>query len=419
MKNPEGQLTIKAKWNLLKNSTDLIFVLYNGTTGGGVENPRLELPERYRSQASPETLDKLTRNGLIETDGNRWYLADILMDFLESLSGTNGEANVKTIIGNRESLEKNVSYYFQAKQEGTETEKHLNKIRRNLRTILSNIRRTLSAIDFSIRDTYVTEPNIFIKTAILKENLNKLQELETAIRGNPTKEQYDGLLPYIETAFGETDEQLNALSIRFRTELGRFYASKKAKISIRLREYLDKIEQIDLPARKIEQIFHLWSNNQLELFSNINELLANDKAPVVKPRDLELSLDLDLAGDDNKCLEAIARTINIDTGTPKRAKRGAKRSELGRKAPPASICNIIDEVTRAFNDYKKTAGDQLLAPFILSYGGFLKEYSFEERIALFLETANQFHDKLVTDNQYSVFETNDAIYKCKNIKLKP
>lgn len=418
MKNSEGQQTVKAKWHMLKTSTELVFVLYNGMSKGGVENPRSELGEKYRGQASPESLNTLLRAGLIEVDNGRWDLSDTVADFLEALSGTSGDANVKTIIGNRESLERNVSYYFRAKEEGSDTSRHLNAIRRNLRTILSNIRKTLSAIDFSIRDTYVAEPNISIKTAILKENLDKLQELEAAIRGEPTKDQYDGLLPYIQTAFGEGDEQLNALSVRFRTDLGRFYASKKGKISIQLREYLDRIEQIDRPARKIEQIFRLWSNNQLELYSNIEELLNNDHARIIKPRDLELSLDIDLDGDDNKNLEVIAQTINVDNGAPAHFREGVKRSELVRKAPPTAAYCLISEVRRVFEDYKKSPEDTLLASFVLSYSGYIKEHSFREKIGIFMETVNLFRPHLVSDNSYSVFEAGDIAYKCKNIKLR-
>ena len=418
MKNPEGQQTVKAKWTMLKNSTELVFVLYNGMSKGGVENPRSELAEKFRGQASPESLDKLSRAGLIEVDNGRWDLSDTVADFLEALSGTSGEANVKTIIGNRESLERNVSHYFLAKEEGSDVSRHLNAIRRNLRTILSNIRKTLSAIDFSIRDTYVGEPNIFIKTTILKENLDKLQELESAIRGDPTKEEYDGLLPYIQTAFGETDEQLNALSVRFRTELGRFYASKKAKISIQLREYLDRIENIDRPARMIEQVFRLWSNNQLELYSNINKLLDEDRAQVIKPRDLELSLLQDLDGDDNKNLEIIARSLNLDNGAPAHYREGVRRSETIRKAPPTAAYSLIGEVKKVFEDYKSCPDDMLLASYILSYDGFIKEHSFRERIGIFMETVNLFRIQLATDNSYSVFEAGDIAYKCKNVKLR-
>ena len=419
MKRIEGsQQTVQAKWSMLTSSTELIFVLYNGMSRGGVENPRSELGEKYRGQASPQSLEKLSNAGLIEIDNGRWDLSDTVADFLEALSGTSGEANVKTIIGNRETLERNVLHYLRAKEEGSDTARYLNIIRRNLRKILSNIRKTLSAIEFSIRDTYVGEPNINIKTAILKENLEKLEELEAAVRGEPNKGRYYGIVPYIETTFGEGDEQLHALSVRFRTEFGRIYAAKKSRISLQLREYLDRIEQIDRPARKIEQIFRLWSNNQLELYSNVTEILSNDREKVGRIRDLELSIDQDLAGDDNKNIEAIVRELGIEGGEVRQPKQGARRSEIHRRAPATAAYSLMNDVKRVFQAYEKAPGNPLLAQFVLAYPDFIKEHSFRERIGIFLETVNQFRPRLETDGQFSVYRADDAAYKCKNIKLR-
>ena len=418
MKKTVEQQTVKAKWNLLTNSTELVFVLYNGMSRGGVENPRAELGERHRNQASPDTLDKLQRAGLIEVDNARWDLSDTVSDFLDALSGTSGEANVKTIIGNREALERNVRYYLNAKEEKTDTSRYLNAIKRNLRKILSNIRKTLSAIDFSIRDTYVGESNLNIKTAILKENLLNLEELEAAVRGEPNKGIYDGIIPYIESNFGEGDEQLHALSVRFRTEFGRFYASKKSRITLQLREYLDRIEQIDRPARKIEQIFRLWSNDKLALYSNVIDLLSDDKVRMDKIRGLQLSLDSDLAGDDNKCLEAIVRELHIDGGQPHQPRPGARRSELKRSAPATAAYSLMSEVRKVFREYENTAARPLLADFILSYTGFIKDLSFRERIGIFVETVNQFRPRLMTDDGFSIYHSENMAYKCKNIKLR-
>ncbi|MBR3388421.1 MAG: hypothetical protein IKG84_09395 [Bacteroidales bacterium] len=325
---------------------------------------------------------------------------------------------MKTIIGNREALERNVIHYLRAKEEGSDTVRYLNIIRRNLRKILSNIRKTLSAIEFSIRDTYVGEPNINIKTAILKENLEKLEELEAAVRGEPNKGWYDGIIPYIESAFGEGDDQLHALSVRFRTEFGRIYAAKKSRISLQLREYLDRIEQIDRPARKIEQIFRLWSNNQLEIFSNVTEVLSNDREKVGRIRDLELSMDQDLAGDDNKNIEAIVRELGIEGGEVRQPKPGVSRSEIHRRAPATAAYSLMNDVKRVFQAYEKAPGSPLLAQFVLTYPDFIKEHSFREKIGIFLETVNQFRPRLETDGQFSVYRTDDAAYKCKNIKLR-
>ena len=418
MKKSEGsQQTVQAKWSMLTSSTELVFVLYNGMSRGGVENPRAELGEKHRGQASPESLEKLSSAGLIEVDNGRWDLSDTVADFLEALSGTSGEANVKTIIGNRETLERNVLHYLKAKEENTDTARYLNIIRRNLRKILGNIRKTLSAIEFSIRDTYVGEPNINIKTAILKENLEKLEELEAAVRGEPNKGHYDGIVPYIESAFGEGDEQLHALSVRFRTEFARIYAAKKSRISLQLREYLDRIEQIDRPARKIEQIFRLWCNNQLEIFSNVTEVLSNDREKLDRIRDMELSLDLDLDGDDNKSIEAIVRELGIEGGEVRQPRPGLRRSEIHRQAPATAAYSLMNEVKRVFLAYEKAPDNPLLAQFILSYPGFIKEHSFRERIGIFLETVNQFRPRLETDGLFTVFSEDDVAYKCKNIKL--
>ena len=415
-KNETQKITVKAKWQMLTSATDLVFALYNGMQGGGVENPMAILGNN-RGQAAPDKLGALTRAGLIENDEGRWELSQNVFEFLESLAGTSDEANVKTILGNRDTLERNVSYYFTAKKEESDPSRYLALVRRNLKTILSNIKKTLTAIDYNIRDSYVGESSITLKTQILKENLDKLEELEKAVRGEPSVGVYDGILPLIDSAFGETDEQLHALKVWFQNELARFYTSKRSKIILQLRAYLDRIEKIDKPARKIAQIFRLWSNNQLIAFSDVLEVQNSLREPFQKTRELNLSLDKDLEGDDNKILNAAVRGLDIESGEARLAK-GVRRSDINRKAPADAVYHLLADVRKVYKDYTESGGDRLLAEYVLSYSGYIREHAFRERIGIFLEVVNQFRPHLVTDNEYTLFEDDGVAYKCKNIKLR-
>lgn len=249
---------------------------------------------------------------------------------------------------------------------------------------------------------------------ILTENLDKLDELEAAVRG----ELNDGILPYLESTFSEGDEKLHALSVWFKTELARFYSSRKSRINRQLRDYLDRIERIDKPSRKVEQIFRLWSNNQLENFSNVIDCLNSDRARIQKPRDLKLSIDLDLQTDDNKNIELVVREFNLEDGATLRVANGIKRSDIGKRVPPAPPYNLLNEVRKLFSDYCKSGGSQLLVDYVFSYQNYSRNHSFKEKIGLFLEVVNQYRQKLVSDNQYTVISDGDYAYKCKNIKLK-
>lgn len=419
MKKTEGsQQTVQAKWKMLTSSTELVFALYNGMQKGGVENPMSVLGEKARGQASPQSLENLSRAGLIEVDNGRWELSQTVFDFLESLGGTSGEANVKTIIGNRETLERNVSYYQSSKTEDSDPVRYLAAIRKSLRTILNNIRRTLSAIEFSVRDSYMGERSLTLKMQILKENLEKLEELETAVRGEPNKGIYDGLLPYIETSFSEGDERLHSLGVWFKTELSRFYFRRKSKITRQLRDYLDRIENIDKPARKIDQIFRLWSANQLETFSNVNDYLGAMRGRIQNTRGLHLSLDKDILIDDNKNVELVVREFNLENGGSMNVAQGIKRSEIGRKPPVTATYSLLSEVRKLFRDYSRTEGTQLLADYVIDYEGYLIEHTFREKIGIFLETVNQYRPRFVTDDGYTAYRSGEEAYKCKNLKLK-
>lgn len=419
MKKTEcSQQTVQAKWKMLTSSTELVFALYNGMQKGGVENPMSVLGEKARGQASPQSLEKLSRAGLIEVDNGRWELSQTVFDFLESLGGTSGEANVKTIIGNRETLERNVIYYQSSKSEDSDPDRYLSSIRKSLRTILNNIKRTLNAIEFSVRDSYMGERSISLKMQILKENLEKLEELETAVRGEPNKGIYDALLPYIESTFSEGDDRLHALGVWFKTELSRFYFRRKSKITRQLRDYLDRIENIDKPARKIDQIFRLWSSNQLEAFSNVSEYLRAQRGRIQNTRGLHLSLDNDILVDDNKNIELVVKEFNLDDAGSMNVATGIKRSDIGRKPPVAAIYSLLAEVRKLFKDYAKSAGSENLADFVLGYDGYTVEHSFRERIGIFLEVVNQYRPKFVTDNNYTIYRNGDEAYKCKNIKLR-
>ena len=129
-KNETQKITVRTKWQMLTSATDLVFALYNGMQGGGVENPMAVLGNN-RGQAAPDKLGALTRAGLIENDEGRWELSQNVFEFLESLAGTSDEANVKTILGNRDTLERNVSYYFTAKKEESDPSRYLALVRRN------------------------------------------------------------------------------------------------------------------------------------------------------------------------------------------------------------------------------------------------------------------------------------------------
>ena len=129
-------------------------------------------------------------------------------------------------------------------------------------------------------------------------------------------------------------------------------------------------------------------------------------------------MDQDLAGDDNKTIEAIVRELGIEGGEVRQPKQGARRSEIHRRAPATAVYSLMNDVKRVFQAYEKAPGNPLLAQFVLAYPDFIKEHSFRERIGIFLETVNQFRPRLETDGQFSVYHAEDAAYKCTNIKLR-
>ncbi|MBQ8071193.1 MAG: hypothetical protein IJ202_10125 [Bacteroidales bacterium] len=420
MKRSEtSKVNVLSKWKMLSSSTDLVFALYGGMQRGGVENPASLLSGNSRSQASPESLQNLGKAGLIESIDGKWELSQVVFDFLEGLSGVGGEVNVKTIIGNRETLETHLEHYLRARGEG-EGGRYLIQIRKSLRSILSNIKRTLNAIDYSIRDTYVSEPDLALKVDILKENLSKLDELEGAVRGVGT-----GLVSFLDSAFSDAEGEggedgngpLSALNVWFQSQLASFYPAKRSRVAQQLREYLDRIERIDKPARKIEQIFRLWSNNMLESNSNFSQHEKAYRPRVRKPSTLALSLEKDLYEDDNRNIEIAMRGMRIGEGVEPDYAEGVPRSQILRRAPSEVSYNIFEDIRKVFTDFSKAEGDPLLSDYVLSYSGFIREHSFEERIGIFLEVANQYRRSLVTDEGYSVHSSQGSAFRCKRIKF--
>ena len=51
-KNETQKITVRTKWQMLTNATDLVFTLYNGMQGGGVENPMAVLGSRVANFAT-------------------------------------------------------------------------------------------------------------------------------------------------------------------------------------------------------------------------------------------------------------------------------------------------------------------------------------------------------------------------------
>lgn len=399
-------------------SKDLIFLLYNNRDKGGVENPAKEFGYRNSEMTSPQFLNALKKEGLISLNlESKWELDQMIVDFIDALSGISGDANVQTIQGNRINLNTHIRHYLDAKHDGTDTERYFKLIRNELQKILRNIRGCLENVDFTIKDTYTGETNLNLKAQILKENREILDNLESE-----TRDPSHGIIPTIEQepAFNDdNDERMLALKIIFHHSFNRFYGSRKSAIVRRIGEYLDRIEKVDKPARKIQIIYDLYSKNQLRHYSNISKHESDFLPQIQKPRNLSLSLEKDLYPDDNPVIPLAIKDLNMDTGEVVIEAPVVSRSVMMKQPPAAVAYNFLAEVRRVFATFEKAAApDTLLAQFVLDYDGYEREMSFRERVMFFLEVVNQFRTRvnvLMTSTEYVC---GDDSYWCIDVMRK-
>ncbi len=412
-----AQPSLSNKWRLLTRSTDLVFLLYNNRDKGGLENPAKELGHRKSEQASPQSLASLKKEGLIVDMEGRWELDQMIVDFIDALAGIGGEANVQTIQGNRINLSTHIQHYLDAKQDGTDTERYFKLIRNDLQKILRNIRGCLEGVDFTIKDTYTSETNLNLKSQILKENREILDTLE-----KETRDPSCGIYAFIEQhpAFNdENDERMRTLKTAFLWSFSRFYGSRKSAIVRRIGEYLDRIEKVDKPARKIQIIYELYSKNQLRSLSNLVKHDAYYLPQIQKPRSLSLSLERDLYPDDNPVIPVAVRDLNLETGEVVIEAPVVSRDVMLKQPPKSVAYNFLAEVRRVFASFEKDASpDTLLAEFIIGYEGFERELNFRERVMFFLEVVNQFRTRVTIMDTSTEYISGEDSYWCIDVIKK-
>ena len=423
-KNTASQSSARARWDSLNTCSDLVFLLYAHKDSGGLEDPARKLRHNEQNQASPQRLQSLKRDGLIDIYSNKWELDQTVIDFIDSLSGVSGEANVLTILGNKNNLVHSIQHYLDEKEDGTDSTNWFNVIHRDIKKILKNVHSCLEDISYNIRDTYVSETNLRIKVDVLNENLEKLDELEKALRGDPVNGDYEGIKDFIanHAAFNdENDERMLALKTFFLSVFPQIYDKRKISVELKIRDYLDRIERIDKPARKIQVISQLYFAGTLHSFSNIEKHEQNRRQRIVSPRRLKLSLENDIQPDEHrKMLEAVARSINLETGEGMKPAPEFSRETIHRQAPSSVAYNYLGEIRRVFKVYCDTASpDTLLAKFIIEdYDGYEKDMSFREKVMFFLETVNQFRTKLEIMKTGTEYSLGEDAYWCVDVKQK-
>lgn len=411
-----SQPALLNKWKLLTKHTNLVFLLYSHRDSGGSSDPAKKLGYE---QASPQILNVLQKEGLINLNmEGKWELDQILVDFIDALSGISGDANVQAIHGDLQTLNIDIQHYLQAKREDSDTEKYFRAIRNDLQKILRKIRGCLENVDFTIKDTYIGETNLNLKTQILKENRETLDALEFEVR-----DPAHGILSAIqqEPAFNdESDERMHSLKIAFLWTFSGFYGTRKSAILRRIGYYLDRIEKVDKPARKIQVIYELYSKSKLRHFSNIVKHEEEFFPPFQKPRNLPLSLERDLYQTDNPIIPLAIRGLDIETGEVVAEASVVSLHDVTAVQPPITVTySFFAEVHRIFDEYKKEASpDKLLAEFIIGYNRFENETPFHNRVTFFLETLNLFRKELNVLGTYTEYTHNDESYRCIDVIKK-
>ncbi len=424
--NDSTLVTVKDKLELFSQNTEVIRLLYAHHKDGGLANPIDRLPEKKRAQGSPQRLAELKRAGFIDYDEGKWCLELVVIDFVERIVGTGGEVNVQTIVGNKENLFQNIRYLKDTSSDDDKV-RFANTIRLELRRMLKNIRVTLENLDFEIRDTYMTISDLEIKVQKLKDHLSYLERLDDEVNGNTKNGNIVGILPYLRDQLSQlgSESTQDAMLLRpaimgFERNLASFFHTKRSIVLRHLRDYLGRVEKIDKPARKIEQICNLYLNGQLFSFSNAKTVLKRSPVPVAKIRDLKLSLVTDFPAEPIKDSYARALAgINPETGQPIQTAVPVSRKELHHSPPVSALNYFLQDVRTMFEAYRESGGEMPLSDFALAYTGYRKELTMPEKMISFLEALNQYRRRLnVSKDEFLTYEDTDGVYNVRKVYLK-
>lgn len=360
----------------------------------GTQRKAVKYDDLLNYDYEPQHINELVTKNILLKSGSYVELNSDLRDFFEKFTDNYKEINTEYTAGIIRDVKENLQYFTNE----TKTERkqfYLDKIKRNLRDVGSDILRNINNIRDYHENEIITEQN-FKLTKIKLENLDKRKkEVDILINELKSLLKEDSIDFFVKTA---NDSEMLNIVVDLHKKLS---VAQKNWIDItqKILVYINQIKQQSELTKKIIELKKLKDELVIRSVSDIETIIQNENALIFQP-ELRFSTKLSIANlQSDEGIEAVEK-VN------KKQKR--KLLLISEDNSPIEDdyfdANIeerqvinLQKLMRAFNSQSKNLFD-----FLIDYN-YNTEFTVNEKITLFCRFASQFGDDINFTEKYSKF----------------
>lgn len=354
---------------------------------------------RELASRKDESLDFLTRFGIVRYNGDFVELEDVYLRFFEDVLQVNEEISVASVKEYIDNLNLAIDYYLAEKNQGRKYG-YLKDVRRMLRNIGLTCVRSVIDLKRNIDNTYKNEPTYLIKKKKLVNLDQKRRDIAALITA------CERLIDEKQATFFMVamDVQLHSTVSDVRYQLREVYHNL-IELDRQIINYLNLIEYQNRLLEKVQKLKYLRDQLLLESNTDVSARLAAANPLWMEPRPkYTLKVSLSMLRNSNEGLQLIKDLV---------AGKGKGRLRRSNLAPPLSadeltlqqrVMQMVDvsEVHNAFI----ASGDNLFH-FVMNYSGAPVEMDTEARLVLFCQIASQYVNRLNITNERRQYQQFD------------
>ncbi|MBN2892444.1 MAG: hypothetical protein JXL97_11300 [Bacteroidales bacterium] len=360
----------------------------------GTQRKSIKYDDLLNYDYEPQRIDELLQKNILIKSGSYIELNSDLRDFFEKFTDNYKEINTDYTTGIIRDIRENLEY-FTNETKSEKKQDYLNKIKRNLRNIGTDILRNINNIRNYHENEIITEQNFRI-TKIKLENLDKRKkEVDTLINELKNLLREDSLDFFVKTS--NDSDMLNII-----TDLHKkLSVAQKNWIDItqKILVYINQIKLQSELTKKIIELKKLKDELVLRSSSDFEKVIGNEISLFFQP-ELRYSTKLSISN-----LQTDEGLEIIEKVNKKKKRKLLLISEdnnpieedfFDAKSEEKQIINL-QKLQLAFNSQSKNLFD-----FLIDYN-FNSELSVNEKITLFCQFASQFSDEIQFTDKYSTF----------------
>lgn len=335
-------------------------------------------------------LDSLISKGLLRQNGPYVELDDLFLSFFEQVLEVNEEINTSYINENISQIKQHINFYLQESNENRRYA-YLKQVKSALRKIGRITLRNIIDLNRNVENAFKTEPNYSIKIARLEAFDEKRRVISSL------SEQTDNLVTKEERTFflSATDEELRQLVNILRQQLSEA-RHNLIETQKQIIDYLNQVKYQSSVIEKIKQVKYLKNQFELELKTNLIEILNKENAVLFEPKpaySIKLSLDYLLSDEGYQSIQKVALKNKLAAAITTPVAERIASDYLDTQTEHEIFINV-ESLKNGF-----VASGTDLFSFILNYT-YPRPVGMEEKVNIFCQMVGTFEAEFTVSENY-------------------